>query len=168
MNNELSESEEKFRSLVENLNEIVYTLDENAKITYVSPNINALSSYTLSEITGRSFIDFVHPDDIEGRIEQFRKTILTASTGEEALEIFTQNTNRIDLVISDIVMPKMSGKEVYENVKTIKPDVKFLFTSGYTADIIKKHFVEIDTVEFIPKPFSPMELNDKLEKMLSR
>ncbi len=75
MNNELSESEEKFRSLVENLNEIVYTLDENAKITYVSPNINALSSYTLSEITGRSFIDFVHPDDIEGRIEQFRKAI---------------------------------------------------------------------------------------------
>ncbi len=71
----LRESEKKYRMLVENLNEIIYTLDENAKITYISPNIEILSGYTPADVMGRCFIEFVHPDDLKGRMDQFRKIL---------------------------------------------------------------------------------------------
>lgn len=73
--NALSDREDKFRMLVENLNEILYTLDHNAIITYMSPNVKAIGGYEAEEITGRFFIDFVHPEDVEGRMEQFRKIL---------------------------------------------------------------------------------------------
>ncbi len=72
---ELSRSEERYRNLIENLNEVVYILDDRARVSYVSPNIGALASYDASEVIGRPFTDFVHPDDLEGRIEQFQKII---------------------------------------------------------------------------------------------
>ncbi len=72
---ELYSSREKYKMLVENLNEIIYTLDKRAVITYVSPNIRALSGYTADEVKGRSFIDFVHPDDKGERLQQFIKVL---------------------------------------------------------------------------------------------
>src|SRR6056297_649340 len=63
----------EYRQLVGNLNEIVYTLDHNAAITYISPNIKKLSGYESYEIIGRPFTDFVHPEDLTDRIENFQK-----------------------------------------------------------------------------------------------
>lgn len=71
----LRESEEKYRMLVENLNEIIYTLDENVLITYVSQNIENISSYTFDEAIGKWFTDFVHPEDKVASMEQFRKVL---------------------------------------------------------------------------------------------
>lgn len=59
----LRESEKKYRMLVENLNEIIYTLDEKAFITYVSQNIENISGFTFDETIGKRFTDFVHPED---------------------------------------------------------------------------------------------------------
>ena len=67
----LQESEARYRKLVENLNEVVYVLDEEARITYVSPNAEQLSGYTLPELIGKKFIEFVHPDDLGERMGQF-------------------------------------------------------------------------------------------------
>jgi len=64
-----------YRELVENLNDIIYTTDENATVTYVSPNIKQLSGYEAREVIGRNFVEFVHPDDLKGRIEQFMKIL---------------------------------------------------------------------------------------------
>ncbi|MCF8010755.1 MAG: PAS domain S-box protein [Clostridiales bacterium] len=69
----LRESEEKYRELVENLNEIIYILDENAKVKYISPNVESISGYTPDELAKMRFTDFVHPEDIKGRINQFQK-----------------------------------------------------------------------------------------------
>jgi len=69
----LQKSEANYRDLVENINEVVYILDENASITYISPSVEFISGYTPSELTKMRFTDFVHPDDLEGRIEQFFK-----------------------------------------------------------------------------------------------
>lgn len=71
----LQESQEKYRDLVENLNEVVYALDDKAIITYVSPSVEQTSGYRPDELIGRSYIDFVHPDDREGRIEQYHKVL---------------------------------------------------------------------------------------------
>lgn len=71
----LRESEARYRKLVENLNEVIYILDEEARIVYISPNVEQLSGYTIPELTGRRFTEFVHPDDQEGRMEQFFKIL---------------------------------------------------------------------------------------------
>ncbi len=75
MEQALQNSEIRYRKLVENLNEVVYILDEKAQIVYISPNAEQLSGYTLSELVGKRFIEFVHPDDSEGRLEQFLKVL---------------------------------------------------------------------------------------------
>ena len=72
-----------YRALVENLSDILYTIDNNAVVTYVSPNISQLSGYQPGEVIGRKFIEFVHPDDLPGRREQFLKIL---SGVEEATE----------------------------------------------------------------------------------
>jgi|GEM_PF-6742494 len=69
----LIENEEKYRNLVENLSEIIYTTDENAVITYVSPNIESISRYSQSEVIGRNFTEFVYHEDLPDRMKQFQK-----------------------------------------------------------------------------------------------
>jgi len=66
--------------LFENLNEIIYRLDERGVVTYISPNLGQLTGYTPEEVLGRPFTDFVYPDDLTGRIEQFKK-VLHGDTG---------------------------------------------------------------------------------------
>lgn len=75
MENELRINEEKYRTLVENLNEIIYILDEKGVVTYISPNIKAVSGYNVNDVVGKPFMSFVHPDDTEGRLEQFQKVL---------------------------------------------------------------------------------------------
>ncbi len=74
---------ESYRELVENLNDIVYTTDEKAVVTYVSPNIAQLSGYEPAEVIGRSFIEFVHPADLSPRMEQFLKILGGAKQATE-------------------------------------------------------------------------------------
>ncbi len=71
----LQESEEKYRDLVENINEVIYTVDANGIITYISPVVEALGGYAPSELIGRSMTDFVYHDDLPGVMESFQKTI---------------------------------------------------------------------------------------------
>ena len=71
----IREAEQKYRTLIENLNEIIYRLDDKAVIRYISPNIEMLFGYKSDEVIGRNFVDFVHPDDIKGRIEQYQKIL---------------------------------------------------------------------------------------------
>lgn len=75
----LKESKEKYRSLVENMNEIIYVLNDKAEIEYISPNFAELSGYSYSEIIGKCFVDFVHPEDKQGRIERFKTALSGAN-----------------------------------------------------------------------------------------
>ena len=95
-------------------------------------------------------------------------TPVEAADGEEALRLFIGNGAKIDLVVCDVVMPKMNGKEVYEEIKKDHPDMKMLFTSGYTRDVITDKGVEDTTVDFITKPIKPKEFLTKVREMLDR
>jgi len=72
---QLRESKEKYRMLVENLTEVIYTLDEKGRITYVSPTVELTGGYTSSELLGKPFVDFVHPEDRERRLEPFHEIL---------------------------------------------------------------------------------------------
>ena len=69
---DLRRSEEMYRELVENLNDVIYSVDLDGIITFVSPPINSILGYNADEIIGNQFDQFVHPDDIEGSVEHLR------------------------------------------------------------------------------------------------
>lgn len=79
----LRESEEKYRMMIENLNEIIYTLDTEARVTYISPNSEYISGYRPDELIGRKFINYVHPDDIKNRLAQFNQILSGKSEPSE-------------------------------------------------------------------------------------
>lgn len=94
-------------------------------------------------------------------------TVILARDGEDALAKFRENANRIDLLLLDVVMPKKNGKEVYDEVRRMRPSVKVLFMSGYTANIIHKKGVLEQGLNFIPKPLSPDRLLRKVREVLA-
>jgi two-component system cell cycle sensor histidine kinase/response regulator CckA len=93
--------------------------------------------------------------------------VLLASNGEDGLRVARECTGApISLVITDIIMPKMGGKVMAEWLKTIYPDIKVLFTSGYTDEAIINHGVLSKGVEFLPKPYTRSTLSRKVREML--
>lgn len=95
-------------------------------------------------------------------------TVIAAADGEQAVEVFTRNASNIDFIISDVVMPKVSGKEFYNRVRILNPDIGFLFISGYTANVIHKNFLVERGFDFLQKPFTPYELAFKIRKILDK
>jgi CheY-like chemotaxis protein len=92
--------------------------------------------------------------------------VLEASGGSEALAIFKQHEGRIDLAITDVIMPQMSGQELAQNLKALCPDIKVLYVSGYTDDAIVRHGLLDEEIAFIQKPFTPEALSRKVREVL--
>ena len=94
--------------------------------------------------------------------------VILAPDGQEAIEKYIENKERIHLILLDMIMPKKSGKEVYDEILIIKPDMKVIFVSGYTADRIDKESLRGDNVDFIFKPVQPKHLLRKIREMLDK
>nr|WP_319393357.1 PocR ligand-binding domain-containing protein [uncultured Desulfobacter sp.] len=94
-------------------------------------------------------------------------TILSASTPGEAIKIATGKDVSIDMLITDVVMPEMNGKDLAKTLTEHFPDLKCLFMSGYTANVIADHGVLDSGVHFINKPFSKQTLAKKVRDVLN-
>ncbi len=93
--------------------------------------------------------------------------VLEASTGVEALEVMAKNEGKIDLVISDVVMPEMDGPTLLKELRKTNPTLKIIFVSGYPNDAFKASLGE-EEFAFLPKPFSLPQLAAKVKEELSR
>ena len=91
--------------------------------------------------------------------------VIEAQYPEESLKI-AQTSSQIDLLISDVVMPDMNGKQVFSLLREIRPELKVLFMSGYTEDIIAHHGILEKNLHFISKPFSEITLSQKVREVL--
>ena len=91
-------------------------------------------------------------------LTQFGYTVFEAADGEDAVRVFAENSNSVELVIFDLILPKKSAKEAYSEMKMINPNLKALFTSGYTADVIHKKGVIDEGLPYLAKPIVPTEL----------
>ncbi len=94
--------------------------------------------------------------------------VFKADNALEALLFFEQEHERIDLVLTDVVMPGTSGPEMGARLKCLHPEIKVLYMSGYTADKIAHHGILDPETHFIPKPFTPGQLRSKVLEILER
>jgi PAS domain S-box-containing protein len=94
--------------------------------------------------------------------------VLEASDGEAAVDLCRRYPGEIDLLLSDVVMPRMSGRELREQVIEMSPHTRVLFTSGYTDDAVVRHGVSESESEFLQKPFSVHALLRKVREVLDR
>ncbi len=99
-------------------------------------------------------------------LEQSGYKVLAASRGAEAIRFCLQRTEPIHLLLTDVVMPETSGKEVADRATELLPDLRVLFMSGYTDEAIVHHGVLDSNVEFIQKPFTPAALVRKVREVL--
>ncbi len=94
-------------------------------------------------------------------------TVISAKNGKEALEVAEAHNSPIQLLLSDVVMPVLNGRELAGKLVLQRPDIKVLFMSGYTDDTIVQKGIENSRSEFIGKPFSPSALLQKVRDVLS-
>lgn len=122
-------------------------------------------------LTGSETILLIDDEEmiLELNKELFEKigyTVLTASSGIEALKLYKEKKSEIDLVIMDMIMPQMHGIELYENIKTVNPDVKVLLSSGYSLNGQAQQIIDRGCNGFIQKPFRIAEISKKVRELI--
>jgi CheY-like chemotaxis protein len=95
-------------------------------------------------------------------------TVLSASDGLEALQVLERHAGDVQLLITDVVMPKMSGRELASRVTALRPEIKVLYSSGYAADEIGEDGVIEDGINFLAKPYVPSRLADAVRDVLDK
>ena len=93
--------------------------------------------------------------------------VLEAPGPLEALALFEKHSDRIDLLLTDVIMPVMSGRELYEKIALLRPDIKTLYVSGYTDGKIDETGKLPAGVDFLQKPFTPEALAKKVARILN-
>jgi len=99
-------------------------------------------------------------------LESFGYTVLTAMSPAEALDVARDYKGDIHLIITDVVLPEMNGRELAKKISSIKPETRVLYISGYTANAIAHRGILDPGINFLQKPFSPFELATKVREVL--
>jgi CheY-like chemotaxis protein len=99
-------------------------------------------------------------------LEEMGYTVMLASNGEEAVEIYADHRRQIDLVILDVVMPRMGGHEAYQQIRLSGSDVPVIFMTGYSAEMIRGRFAENFNIPLLQKPYSVEVFGRKVREVL--
>jgi CheY-like chemotaxis protein len=99
-------------------------------------------------------------------LQRYGYDVLEAASGDEALALAERRPGEIHLLVTDVVMPGMSGREVAQRIARTRPSTAVLYTSGYTPDAIMQHRVIAAGAPFLQKPFTPAALAAKVREVL--
>ena len=111
-------------------------------------------------------------DDEELRIltaeilENIGYRVVMAADGQEAMDVYTNSEQNIDLVFSDMIMPKLSGTELFTKLQTINPSIKFILTSGYNLGELQESMHE-EISALLMKPYTPKQIADLITEVLN-
>lgn len=94
--------------------------------------------------------------------------VFTAEDGSQALELFSKEPDKFDLVIFDMTMPQMSGEELFYNLQKIKPDVRAVLSSGYQEEAALDEMQAAGLSGILPKPYNMGEITDELTRILDQ
>ncbi|BCS53726.1 PAS domain S-box protein [Geobacter sp. SVR] len=103
---------------------------------------------------------------VETVLRQFNFEVILAVDGQDGIEKFKANREKVELVLMDIIMPGLNGREAAEKIQQLKPGVKILFISGYTSDIIRHRGDMDDGANILMKPVQPIALLRKIREIL--
>ena len=125
-----------------------------------------------AELRGGSEVILVAEDNIQVRqiltatLSDFGYAVIEAYDGMDAVEKFNQNRQGIDLLLLDVIMPRKNGKEAYMEIKKIRPDIRTIFMSGYTGDILSKKGISREGIPMISKPIVIEKLLRQIREIL--
>ncbi len=127
--------------------------------------------HCIDQLGGTETILLVEDDDslrmvAQRMLEQLGYQVIVAACGTEALDVVHRHSGRIDLLLTDVVMPGMSGKELFKRCRQAHPDLRILFMSGYTGDRTLQHGVSNSDPFFLQKPFNKMKLAHKISSAI--
>jgi len=136
-----------------------------------SPAAGQKASGTPSERRGREIVLLVEDNEQVrnlacSMLEHQGYRVLAASSGKEALSILDRHAGPVNLLLTNVIMPGMNGRQLFERVSGLYPDVKVLYMSGYAHDVITQSGVVDVGLHFIQKPFSGRALTEKLRTVL--
>ena len=103
---------------------------------------------------------------MEGFLKQLNYDVILANDGDEGIEIYKKNKDKISLVILDIIMPKLNGYDAFKAIRTINPEAKILLFSGFNRTPAMDKLQEEGAIGFLQKPFRQKELYEMLIKFL--
>jgi CheY-like chemotaxis protein len=101
-------------------------------------------------------------------IETMGYNVLTARSGKDAIEVYEKNKDKIDLVILDMIMPKMDGRETYLGLKEVDSDIRVILASGYSIDGRATEILKEGCDGFIQKPFNLKDLSEKIREIIDK
>ena len=100
-------------------------------------------------------------------LRNYGYAVITATSGAEALKAWPDHAEKVDLLLTDMVMPDgVSGRELAQQLRTVKPDLKVLFSSGYSTELVGRDALLQDGKNFLPKPYNPDKLARTVRKCL--
>ena len=101
-------------------------------------------------------------------LEEFGYTVIAAVDGQDVVNKYKENKDRIKLLLFDIIMPKKTGKEAYDEIRAIQPDIKILFQSGYAPDLVRQKLLLEGKMPVVFKPVTPMMLLKQVRSVLDQ
>jgi CheY-like chemotaxis protein len=149
------------------LNEVTSRLEKSSEGSVEQPALAFEKVAPVEAPLGKKTILIVDDEEMilkvgKKMLEKMSHNVFAASSGKEAIKIFKAEKHRIDLVVLDMIMPEMGGKETFERIREIDPDVKILISSGYSLGENTAEILERGGSGFIQKPFTMMELAQKI------
>jgi two-component system, cell cycle sensor histidine kinase and response regulator CckA len=123
------------------------------------------------DLRGRGLILIIDDEEIVRRVaraalEMYGYSVILAEDGEQATHIYEQRANEIDLVLLDLVMPKIGGEETFRRLRLIRPDVRVILTSGYSDSEAQGRFCGKGLVGFVNKPYTAAKLGEEVKRAL--
>ena len=103
---------------------------------------------------------------ITNALKRLGYNVLSAEDGPTALEHYGESADEIAILVTDVMMPRMSGRELATRLSALRPSIKVLYASGYTQDITSRHGVFEPDVNFIQKPYTPHGLAARIRQLL--
>jgi two-component system cell cycle sensor histidine kinase/response regulator CckA len=101
-------------------------------------------------------------------LTQYGYMVIEACNGEDAIIQFKKNREKVQLLILDFILPKINGKEVYDEIRKLDPKIKAVFASGYTADFLQQKGIAGENINFVSKPILPADLLNKMRETLDK
>jgi PAS domain S-box-containing protein len=136
--------------------------------------VEAFRPVVSEDLTGGAETILLAEDDehvreiTSGMLEQMGYTVLVAEDGEEAVKKYLEHKDAIRLLLFDLIMPKKTGKDAYDEIRKITPDMNVIFLTGYAPDMIRQKGLLDDPVVMLHKPISPADLLNKVRSVLDK